>query len=149
VRPSMGGKPVNFVSWLDAARYANWLHNGQPSGTQSIGITETGAYVLGSGTPARQPGARAFLPTDAEWDRAAYHDVTRAGDWSYATRSDSAPIVATASATGGISNPGTSVANYAGGAAWNGQAGNVTTVGAAGPGSASAYGTHDQNGNVR
>ncbi|KKL49256.1 hypothetical protein LCGC14_2317320, partial [marine sediment metagenome] len=25
-------RPVNFVSWGDAARFANWLHNGQPTG---------------------------------------------------------------------------------------------------------------------
>ena len=26
-------RPVNFVSWGDAARFANWLHNGQPTGS--------------------------------------------------------------------------------------------------------------------
>lgn len=25
-------KPVNFVSWYDALRFSNWLHNGQPIG---------------------------------------------------------------------------------------------------------------------
>jgi len=25
-------RPVNYVSWGDAARFANWLHNGQPMG---------------------------------------------------------------------------------------------------------------------
>ena len=34
------------------------------------------------------------------------------------------------------------------GADWNGQDGNVTTVGTAGAGSASFYGTFDQGGNV-
>jgi len=37
-RTNMGSKPVNFVSWFDAARVANWLPNGQGSGG-----TETGA----------------------------------------------------------------------------------------------------------
>ena len=27
-------RPVNYVSWGDAARFANWLHNGQPTGPQ-------------------------------------------------------------------------------------------------------------------
>src|SRR5438270_7724982 len=38
--------PVTYVSWGDAARFANWLHNGQPSGAEGAGITETGAYTL-------------------------------------------------------------------------------------------------------
>ena len=58
------------------------------------------------------------------------------------------PTVATANATGDISNPGTNVANYDLGADWNGQNGNVTTVGTAGADSASFYGTFDQGGNV-
>ena len=33
-------RPVNFVSWGDAARFSNWLHNGQPSGPQGDGTTE-------------------------------------------------------------------------------------------------------------
>ena len=34
--------PVNWVSWYDAIRFANWLNNGQGNGD-----TETGAYTLG------------------------------------------------------------------------------------------------------
>ena len=33
IRTNMGDKPVNFVSWFDAARVANWLQNGQGSGS--------------------------------------------------------------------------------------------------------------------
>lgn len=40
------------------------------------------------------------------------------------------------------------VINYANGAVWNGVTGNLTTVGSAGPMSASFYGTYDQGGNV-
>ena len=39
-------KPVNFVSWLAAARFCNWLHNWQPAGPQSSATTEEGAYAL-------------------------------------------------------------------------------------------------------
>ncbi len=36
-RPDMANKPVNFVSFWDAARFTNWLTSGD---------TETGVYVL-------------------------------------------------------------------------------------------------------
>ncbi|NCY17709.1 MAG: hypothetical protein EBX39_13325 [Actinobacteria bacterium] len=56
-KTNMGDKPVNFVSWWDAARVANWLQNGQGSGS-----TETGAYTLGNATsgtaPAKNAGAQ-------------------------------------------------------------------------------------------
>ena len=45
-------RPVNYVSWGDAARFANWLHNNQPTGTltgdptEDAGLTEDGAYFL-------------------------------------------------------------------------------------------------------
>ena len=38
--------PVNFVTFWDAARFANWLHNGQPSGAQTAATTEDGAYTI-------------------------------------------------------------------------------------------------------
>lgn len=38
---NMSDKPVNFVDWYDAVRFANWLNNGQGGGD-----TETGAYTL-------------------------------------------------------------------------------------------------------
>ena len=47
-----GDMPVNFVSWYDSIRFANWLNNGQGSGD-----TETGAYTLLGGTAhAQQTG---------------------------------------------------------------------------------------------
>ena len=150
VKADFATKPVDYVSWLDAARYANWLHNGQPAGAQGASTTETGAYNLTVASPAtaavRQPGARFFLPTNTEWASAAYHDPS--GDWLYPTRSNAVPTMATASAAGNISNPGANIANFNRGADWNGQDGNVTSVGSAGPQSASYYGTFDQGGNV-
>ncbi len=35
--------PVTYVSWGDAARFCNWLHNGQPAGGEVAGTTEDGA----------------------------------------------------------------------------------------------------------
>jgi hypothetical protein len=44
VKRAMGDKPVNYVSFWDACRFCNWLHNGQPSGPQGATTTEDGAY---------------------------------------------------------------------------------------------------------
>jgi hypothetical protein len=38
--------PVNRVTWFDAARFANWMSNGQPTGAQTPRTTENGAYDL-------------------------------------------------------------------------------------------------------
>ena len=148
VKPNMGNKPVDIVSWYAAIRFANWLHNGQGDGD-----TETGAYTIlgGTATPSngssiiRNAGATWFLPTENEWYKAAYHknDGVTGNYFAYPTSSDLVPTVAVVSAIGDISNPGTNVANY-----HNGEGGFLMTVGAAGPGSASPYGTYDQAGNV-
>jgi len=148
VRTNMGNKPVNFVSWYDSARFTNWLHNGQGSGS-----TETGAYTLSGNTGiiTKNVGATVWLPSENEWYKAAYYDPTTGaggGDnyWAYPTQSNTAPTVGAANATGNISNPGANVANFATGADWNGQDGNVTTVGSALANN--YYGTADQGGNL-
>jgi formylglycine-generating enzyme required for sulfatase activity len=159
-KPNMGDKPVNFVSWYDAIRYVNFLNNG---GNSFFSSTETGAYnlgALGSGAVplnpsaiTRNPNAEWFLPNENEWYKAAYHQPANAGGdsdgyWLSPTRSNvTSPVLATADSVGNINNPGADVMNL-GGANWNGQTGNVTTVLSAGPLSASYYGTYDQGGNV-
>jgi formylglycine-generating enzyme required for sulfatase activity len=45
VKEGFANKPVNFVSFWDALRFANWLHNGQPSEAQNGMTTEDGAYT--------------------------------------------------------------------------------------------------------
>ena len=101
------------------ARFANWMHNGQGTGS-----TETGAYDMTIPTPVRLAGATVFLPSENEWYKAAYHDPLGStaggppGDdnyWLYPTQSDTAPA---AEAPPG----GTNSANLAGG--------DVTDVGA-------------------
>lgn len=96
VPPTYADRPVNYVSFWSAARFANWLHNGQPSGFQGPGSTESGAYSnIGNHlTFARQPGAKFFIPTENEWYKAAYHDKNAgvAGTYfDYATGSDTLP----------------------------------------------------------
>jgi hypothetical protein len=38
--------PVNRVSFYDALRFANWRHNGEPTGEQDNTTTEDGALRL-------------------------------------------------------------------------------------------------------
>ena len=154
VKANMGNKPVNLVSFFDAMRFVNWLHNGQPTGAQHATTTEEGVYTISNGScETRGCGAKFFIPTENEWYKAAYHQPSAGGEdaydyWSYATASILIPTPATATATGDISNPGSNVVNYRSFANWNGQIGNLTTVGSAGAGSESFYGTSDQSGNV-
>jgi formylglycine-generating enzyme required for sulfatase activity len=162
VKQDMGDKPVNLVSFLSAMRFVNWLHNGQPTGGQDASTTEAGAYGINVGdepdtgdglSEVRAANARYFIPSENEWYKAAYHQPAADGGdsddyWLYSTASNSIPTQAMASANGDISNPGTNTANYDKGADWNGQDGNLTTVGSAGPSSDSYYGTSDQSGNV-
>ena len=150
VKTNMGDKPVNFVSWFDAARVSNWYHNGATSSSS----TETGAYTLVSGqttgtAPAVNSGAKFYVPTENQWYKAAYYKGggTNAGYWDYATQSDLAPTTVTAGLTGiGSAGSTGNFANYKKTADWNGQDGNVTTVGT--NGGPSAYGAFDMSGNV-
>ncbi len=152
IRTNMGNKPVNFVSWFDAARVSNWLFNGA-TGTSSM---ETGAYTLNNATsgnaPAVNSGATFYVPTEDQWYKAAYYKggSTNAGYWDYATQSDTAPTEVTADGTGiGSAGSTGNFANYNRGADWGSplQDGNVTTVGT--NGGASAYGAFDMSGNVQ
>ncbi len=150
VRSNMGDKPVNYVSWFDAARVSNWYQNGATSSSS----TETGAYTLNGATsgnaPAVNPGATFYIPTEDQWYKAAYYKGggTNAGYWNYATQSDSDPTPVTAGATGiGSAGNTGNFANYAQAADWNSQNGNVTTVGT--NGDPSAYGAFDMSGNLR
>ncbi|MEK6799202.1 MAG: EGF domain-containing protein [Planctomycetota bacterium] len=154
VKANMGNKPVTFVSFLNAMRFANWLHNGQPTGVQDASTTESGVYTISDGlSETRSPDAQFFIPTENEWWKAGYHQPSvQGGDvddyWLYPTARNSVPTVGTANAVGDIANPGANVANYNRGTDWNGQDGNVTTVGSGGALSESFYGTSDQGGNV-
>jgi hypothetical protein len=151
VKPNFGSKPVNWVNWWDAARVANWMHNGMGIGAS----TETGAYTIVGGatsgtTVAKNPGASFWIPSEDEWYKAAYYKGggTNAGYWEYATQSESVPAKATASSTGvGSAGAVGNVANYGSGATWNSQSGNVTSVGT--NGGPSAYGAYDMGGNIR
>ncbi len=150
VKTNMGDKPVNYVTWFDAARVSNWLMNGALSSSS----TETGAYTLVGGqitgdAPAVNPGATFYVPTENQWYKAAYYKggSTNAGYWNYATQNDSAPTTVAAGETGiGSAGSTGNFANYDNAANWNSQTGNVTTVGT--NGGPSFYGAFDMSGNV-
>ncbi len=157
VRENMGDKPVAFVRWYSAARMANWMTNGQPTGPQDNSTTESGVYTFDGVTSISaitrdlsNPN-QVFLPTEDEWYKAAYHQpADQGGDiddyWGYATQSNSVPTFATATSTGDVANPGANTVNYGNNTDWNGLEGHVTTVGTAG--NTSYYGAYDMNGNV-
>jgi len=146
-------RPIVFVNWFNAARFANWMHNGQGTGS-----TETGAYTLGGITsgpaPAVNPGANFYIPTVNQWFKAAYYSPVlnsgAGGYFYYATQSDSAP--------GNIVGNAPNQANYYVGSYPNGtfsvtQTGtygneNLLTAVGSFTNSASYYGTFDQSGSV-
>ena len=35
-----GNQPIGYVGWFSAARFANWMHNGQPAGVENAATTE-------------------------------------------------------------------------------------------------------------
>ena len=146
---SPGNRPITYVSWFDAARFANWMNNGATNGAS----TETGAYTLNGATNGvginKNVGATWWIPSEDEWYKAAYYKGggTNAGYWDLPTQSDSAP----GNNVGGATNQ----ANYYDGdyavtqsASTSDNTQNYLTDGGAFSNSASAYGTFDQGGNV-
>lgn len=89
VTPGMENRPVVMVSWYDAARFTNWLGNGQGSADM-----ENGAYTLNGneGMPVLNPGAAVWLPTDNEWNKAAYYNGATSSYSLYANGQDTLTI---------------------------------------------------------
>jgi formylglycine-generating enzyme required for sulfatase activity len=164
--------PVTYVSWGDAARFANWLHNGQPTGTQNASTTEDGAYTLNGATSSdlmavtRNVGATWFIPTENEWYKAAYHQpAAQGGDsdnyWAYPMKTNSVPY---SDQPPGATPDNTRVGNFnsddstangyndgfaiTGSTSYSTSQNYLTDVGAY-TSSPSYYGTFDQGGNVK
>ena len=134
---SRGDMPVNFVSFYDALRFANWMNNGQGSGD-----TETGSYTLfgGTATPSngtvvpRNDGATIVLTSENEWYKAAYYNPLGASYFDYPMGSDALPNCSAPTATANSAN-------------CLNAAGDFTNRGSY-TGSASPLGTFDQGGNA-
>jgi formylglycine-generating enzyme required for sulfatase activity len=151
--------PVMHVSFLDAMRFANWLHHvdGAPAGASSVEaaiMTETGAYPIaeGGGLAARSPAARVWIPSEDEWYKAAYFQPATAGGppggyWRYPTRSDEPPALGAPGDTApGLANFLADTTPQPNGDVLRHQS-DVFPVGSF-PGSGSHYGTLDQAGNA-
>jgi len=91
-------RPVNYVSWGDAARFCNWLENGQPIGAQGLSTTEDGSYYLNGATSdaallavTRTVDATWVIPSEDEWYKAAYYNAGTSSYYDYPTSSDVVP----------------------------------------------------------
>jgi formylglycine-generating enzyme required for sulfatase activity len=122
VTTALANRPVVYVSWFDAARMANWMVNGQGSGS-----TETGSYTLNgaiSGIITKNAGAQVYIPTENEWYKAAYY---KAASQTYSLYANGQNSISTADA------------NY------NSDSSAIVGSYSSDP---SFYGTFDQSGNV-
>jgi formylglycine-generating enzyme required for sulfatase activity len=128
--------PVNYVSFYDSLRFANWLHNGQPSGAQDSATTEDGAYTFSDAISvgARNAGATIFLTSEDEWYKAAYYDAGSASYFDYPAGSDTQTTCAVPGATANTANCGLVVSDLTDGGSYTG--------------SASPSGSFDQGGNL-
>ncbi len=131
--------PVNHVSFWDAVRFANWLHNGQPTGAQDNTTTEDGAYTLTptgitNNTVSRNVGAQVFVTSEDEWYKAAYYDSGVMSYFIYPAGSDTLTTCAVPGAVANTANCGSVV-------------GDLTDVGSY-TGAASPGDTFDQGGNA-
>jgi len=167
-------RPVNYVSWYDAAMFANWMTSGD---------VNEGAYDTGPGTgwgnysASNYTGITAHdspemdalvatygkvwvIPTEDEWYKAAYHknDGDTGNYFNYPTSSNTPPgyvdddgeLSGTSTAfADGVTDPG-NYATYDGDGVTDGIGSPYyrTEVGEW-ENSASPYGTFDQGGNVR
>lgn len=170
VKPGYENSPVVYISYYDAARFVNWLENGQPTGAQGVGTTETGSYTLitsGASTinvSARRAGAIWVIPTEDEWYKSAHYDPTSSATsnyWRYPMRTDSVPYSDQAP---GASSPDASMAGnfYLNDLLTNGYNDGYAKTGGGGPYPGTNYltdvgaytlaegfyGTFDQGGNV-
>ena len=123
VTAGWANRPVTNVSWFDAARFCNWIANGQGNGD-----TETGSYTLNGasdGIITVNGAAKVYIPNEDEWYKAAYYNGTTGTYSLYANGQDTIT---------------TADANYFYGLNWQ-----LTDVGSY---SSNQNGTFDQNGNV-
>jgi formylglycine-generating enzyme required for sulfatase activity len=108
-KPNMSNKPVIFISWFDAVRYCNWLHNGAltyNNTNDAANARNSGAYNVGTATTGnavtKESNAAYYIPTENEWYKTAFYKggSTNAGYWLYGTQSNTAPTPVTASSIG-------------------------------------------------
>jgi formylglycine-generating enzyme len=150
-------KPIAYIKWDDAARFCNWLNNGQPIGPEGPGTTETGAYTLNGAMSqaallavTRNANAVWSIPSEDEWYKAAYYDPVAGHYWQYATGTNTVPTSAPPGSIPNTANYYDDLTGYAvtGSTTLSNSQNYLTDVGTY-TNSASPYGTFDQNGNVQ
>lgn len=140
--------PTTNVSWNEAARFVNWLNAsqgfqeaykfaiqpGEPgySANTNIQLWDPGDAGYDPNNRYRNSLANYFLPSEAEWYKAAYYDSATGDYYVYPTGSDTAPTP-----TAGGTTDGTAV--------YDGQTDSALITQSGGP---SPYGTYGQGGNV-
>lgn len=146
-----GSRPAGYVSWASAARFANWMHNGQPTGEQNLSTTEDGSYYLNGAASdealmavTRKANATWVIPTEDEWYKVAYHknDGVTGNYWDYPTATNENPNNGNPVRVTGNSANFYDGSDYTLGAPyWRTPVGYFAE-------SASPYGTFDQGGNI-
>lgn len=157
-----GNLPATYIYWGAAARFVNWLQNGQPTGLgETAGSTETGTYTLNGASPypvnpnLPTTATNYRIPSEDEWYKAAYYDPTlnggTGGYWQYPTRSNDAPgnVVGSSPNQANIwlYSPSGEIIYSVTQSTFNNTQNYLTPVGSF-TNSASAYGTFDQGGNA-
>ena len=93
LKPNMGNKPVNFITWKKAAKYCNWINNNGAD-------INYGSYDLYNKNTDRLPDANYFLPSENEWYKAAYYHPILNKYFKYATMFDEDPLSITSNHIG-------------------------------------------------
>lgn len=157
VREGFADKPVHSVNYWDAARFTNWLTNGQKTGLQDASTTESGVYALNGITYPTNNFIYALRDQEAflnggfaiasgnEWYKAAYYDPSlnggAGGYWLYPTQSNDVPLAELAPGSGNNS------ANFMAQDTFASPYGTMIAVGSY-TDTTSVFGAHDMAGNV-
>lgn len=132
--PGAENQPVRWVSGFDAMRFANWMANGQGSGS-----TEDGVYDMSLGDQAVRTNSSSYaIPTLDEWYKAAYYSPMGMY-YDYPNGTDDVPAEPTDGTTPREMNFGDLPF-------WQGNTVYTSTGETTGQ---SPYGTYDQGGNVQ
>lgn len=113
--PEAANFPAN-VSWYNAAKYVNWLHNGKIDSNAAL---QSGAYdtstfggVDANGNPTdqyeRSPGATFWIPSRDEWIKGMHWDPDKDGEGGYWLMPDGGdePLISLPPDQGGETNAG-------------------------------------------
>jgi hypothetical protein len=111
--PGIGLATVTRISWLNAARYCNWLQNSKAASISALtsGVYDLRAYEANpssvtAATIQRSPTAQFWIPSLDESLKAGHFDPNGNGPgqsrwWQYSTTSDTAPVTGVSPIWGG------------------------------------------------